>query len=363
MGNSLGKLFVVASFGESHGRCVGIIIDGCPPGLPIAVEDIQREVDRRRTGTGVATTARAETDRVEILSGVFNGISTGAPICLLIWNRDIDSREYEKTRFVPRPGHADYTAFLKYGGFNDFRGGGRFSGRTTASLVMAGAIARKLVGLTGIEILAHTKEIGGIKASVKSLDEIRVNAANNPLGCADPEAAADMTRLINQVKEEGNSVGGIIEGIALNVPTSMGEPVFDNLDGELAKALFAIPAVKGVEFGSGFSVARKRGSENNDPFSIWEGKIVTETNNAGGILGGMSNGMPVVVRVAIKPTPSIALSQQTVDLEKMQGTRLTVKGRHDICIVPRAVPVVESVIAIVLSDFALRAGLLPRVIK
>ncbi len=363
MGNSLGKQFTITSFGESHGRCVGIIIDGCPAGLPITEEDIQREVDKRKPGIDVVATTRAEADKVEILSGIFNGVTTGAPICLLIWNKDIDSSEYEKMRFLPRPGHADYTAFMKYGGFNDFRGGGRFSGRITATFVMAGAIAKKLLNRLSIEVLAHTIQIGEIKADSRGFDEIRENVDQNPLKCADLKAAEEMSRAIEKVKEDGDSIGGVIESIALNVPVGWGEPVFDTLDGDLAKALFAIPAVKGVEFGSGFSAARKRGSENNDPFTISNGKIETVTNNAGGILGGISNGMPIVVRVAIKPTSSIAKSQQTVDMKKMQSTSLEVKGRHDVCIVPRAVAVVESMMAVTLCDFAMRAGLIPGVIK
>ncbi len=363
MGNSLGKLFVITSFGESHGRCVGTIIDGCPAGLPIAVEDIQREVDKRKPKVGMAATTRVEEDKVEILSGVFNGTTTGAPICLLIWNKDVDSSEYEKMRFLPRPGHADYTAFMKYGGFNDFRGGGRFSGRITATFVMAGAIAKKLLNLIGIEVLAHTTEIGGIKAKPTPVDKVRENVARNLVKCADLKAAGEMVGLIERVRDEGDSIGGIVEGIALNVPDALGEPVFDTLEGDLAKALFAIPAIKGVEFGSGFSVAGKRGSENNDPFIISDNKIVTVTNNAGGILGGISSGMPIVVRVAVKPTSSIAKSQPTVNIESMQSARLTVKGRHDTCIVPRAVPVVESMMAVTICDFAIRAELLPRVIK
>ncbi len=362
MGNSFGKLFKVTSFGESHGRCVGAIIDGCPAGLPLSEEDIQKEVDKRKPGAGIADTRRVEEDKVEILSGVFNGFTTGAPICLLIWNKDVDSSEYERMRFLPRPGHADYTAFMKYGGFNDFRGGGRFSGRVTATFVMAGAIARKLLGLSGIEVLAHTVEIGGIKAQPKGLDEIR-KGVEDPLRCADPEAAEEMARLIEKAREEGDSIGGMVEGMALNLPVGLGEPVFDTLDGELAKALFAIPAVKGVEFGTGFSVAQKRGSENNDPFTVRDGKIVTVTNNAGGILGGISNGMPIAVRVAVKPTSSIARSQETVDMKSMERASLTVRGRHDICIVPRAVVVVESMMAVTLCDFAMRAGLIPRVVK
>ncbi len=363
MGNSIGRLFIITSFGESHGRCVGIVIDGCPAGLPVIEEDIQREIDKRKPGISMASTGRVEEDKVEILSGIFNGRTTGAPVCLLIWNKDIDSSEYEKIRFLPRPGHADYTAFMKYGGFNDFRGGGRFSGRITATFVMAGAIARKLLDLVSVEVLAHTVEIGGIKAKPKGFDEIKANVAKNPLKCADLRAAEAMAEAIERAKGEGDSLGGIVEGVALNVPVGLGEPSFDTLEGDVVKALLAIPAVKGVEFGSGFSAVGKRGSENNDPFVISNGRVATLSNNAGGILGGISNGMPIVVRVAVKPTSSIAQSQQTVDIKRMASASLEVKGRHDVCIVPRAVAVVEAVMAVTICDFAMRAGLIPRVIK
>jgi len=363
MSNRLGKLFTVTSFGESHGRYLGTIVDGCPAGLALNETDIQPDLDRRKPGSGIAATPRQEADRVEILSGVFNGVTTGAPICLVIQNRDADSSEYEKTRFLPRPGQADYTAFVKYGGRNDFRGGGRFSGRITATLVMGGAIARQVLKLPGIEILAHTVAIGGIRANLMGLSEIRENAAKDQLYCADPKAAPAMLSAIEKAKQAGDSLGGIIEGIALNVPAGLGEPIFDTLDGELAKALLVIPAVKGVEFGAGFAATGKKGSENNDPFTVKEGKIVTTTNNAGGILGGISNGMPIVARVAVKPTPSIAQEQSTIDLKEGQDTSLTIKGRHDACIVPRAVVVVEAMMAITLCDLAVRAGLIPRVIK
>jgi len=341
---------------------VSIIIDGCPAGLLLEAEDIQNEVDKRRPLAGTGQTSRAEADRVEILSGVFRGHTTGAPIGLLVWNKDVNSTEYEETRFLPRPGHADYTANLKYGGFNDYRGGGRFSGRVTAGLVMAGAVAKKLLKLVGIEVLAHTAQIGKIRAIASSLEQIRRNVYKNPLRCADKAAATRMSQLIEQVGKEGDSVGGVIEGLALNVPVGLGEPIFDTMEGHLAKALFAIPAVKGVEFGAGFSVAEKRASDNNDPFIIKNSKIVTETNNAGGILGGVTNGMPIVVRVAVKPTPSISREQKTVDLNKMESAKISIFGRHDVCIVPRAVIVVESMIAVVLCDFALRAGLIKRII-
>ncbi len=363
MQNSIGSLFTVTSFGESHGKCVGVIIDGCPAGLPLTGADIQKEVDRRKAGEGAASTTRREKDRVEILAGVSDGFTTGAPVCLLIMNEDIKDADYESIRYKLRPGHADYTAYMKYGGFNDWRGGGRFSGRITATFVMAGAVARKLLDLIGVEVVAHTVEIGGVAAGPVEFDEIKKKAGADPLYCADPAASKKMTEIIASTRQEGDSLGGIIEGIARNVPVGLGEPVFDNLDGDLAKALLAIPAVKGVEFGAGFSAARKKGSENNDPFVIQSGKIVTATNNAGGILGGISNGMPVVVRVAVKPASSIAREQETVDIQKMESAKIDIEGRHDVCIVPRAVPVVEAMMAVTLCDFAMRAGLIPRVIK
>jgi chorismate synthase len=363
MGNTLGKLFTMTSFGESHGRCVGAVIDGCPAGLPLDLDDIQKEVDKRRPGGSAASTTRAEEDKVEILSGIFSGHTTGAPICMLTWNRDTDSSQYERIRNTPRPGHADYTAFVRYGGFNDFRGGGMFSGRITAAFVMAGAVAKKLLGSIGIEIIAHTTEIGGIKAEVKDIEELRRNIGLNPLKCADLEAAKQMMKMIEEAKEKADSLGGVIEGIALNVPAGLGEPIFDTLEGELSKALFAIPAVKGVEFGSGFSAGGKKGSENNDPFTVRNGKIIATTNNAGGILGGISSGMPIVARAAVKPTPSIARLQETVDMFQVKNANIEVKGRHDACIVPRAVPVVEAMMAVTLCDFALRAGLIQEVLK
>ena len=363
MKNSFGRLFTITSFGESHGQCVGVVVDGCPAGLPLALADIQSEVDRRRAGGSLASTDRREKDIVEILSGVSDGFTTGAPICLLIRNEDVDDTDYEKIRFQLRPGHADYTAFVKYGGFNDWRGGGRFSGRITATFVMAGAIAKKLLNLIGVEVVAHTVAIGGIVARPVDYAEIKKKVMKDALFCADPKASQAMADLIARTKEAGDSLGGIIEGIALNMPVGLGEPVFDNLDGDLARALFAIPAVKGVEFGAGFAAARMKGSENNDPFITKDGKMVTASNNAGGVLGGISSGMPLVVRVAIKPAASIAMEQATVDIQKMKNTTIKVGGRHDVCIVPRAVPVVEAMMAVTLADFALRASLIPGVVK
>jgi chorismate synthase len=358
MGNSVGKLFVVTSFGESHGKCTGVIIDGCPAGLPLTEADIQTEVDKRRPDAGPASTRRREGDNVEILSGVFNEHTTGAPLCLLVRNDDTDSGAYERIKDLLRPGHADYTASMKYGGFNDYRGGGRFSGRITIGFVMAGAVAKKLLDLTGIEIIAHTIEIGGIKAKRSGIRVLR-RIDEYPLKCADKAAAARMVLAIEQARLDGDSLGGIIEGLALKVPVGLGEPVFDTLEGDLAKALFAIPAVKGVEFGAGFSAAKLKGSKNNDIFSIKRGRIQTLTNNSGGILGGISNGMPVVVKVVIKPTPSISKKQNTINMSTMEETELDIIGRHDVCIVPRAVPVVASMMAVVLCDFAMRARLIP----
>ena len=362
MANSLGKLFTITSFGESHGECIGVVVDGCPAGLTLSQRDIQKEVDNRRPGA-VGTTKRKEKDRVEIFSGVFNNITTGAPICLLLRNEDVDSSEYDKTVLQHRPGHADYTAFMKYGGFNDYRGGGRFSGRITAGFVMAGAIAKMLLKKIELKVLAYTVEIGGIEAEPKCLDEIIENVSKNDLRCADLKAAQDMETLIEEARRNGDSVGGIIKGLAINMPVGLGEPVFDTLEGDLAKALFAIPAVKGVEFGSGFISARRKGSENNDAFIVKDGRVITETNNSGGILGGISNGMPLELRVVIKPTASISKKQQAVSMEKMKVVEMSVGGRHDTCIVPRAVIVVEAIMAITLCDFSIRAGLLPRVIE
>jgi chorismate synthase len=362
MANTLGKLFTVTSFGESHGRCVGAVVDGCPAGLPLEEGDIQQDLDRRRPGAGPASTARSEADRVEILSGTYEGRTTGAPICMIVWNSDTDSTWYLQNRFLPRPGHADFAARVRYGGFNDPRGGGRFSGRITASFVMAGAIARKLLLLKGIDVLAHTVAIGGVTAAGRGSEPARGVIENDPLRCADPAASARMLAAIEEARTAGDSLGGVIEGMALNVPTGLGEPVFDTLEGDLAKAMFAIPAVKAVEFGSGFSAARKRGSENNDAFAVEGGRVVARSNNAGGILGGISSGMPVVLRVAVKPTPSISLEQETVNLERNEPTTLSTRGRHDACIVPRAVPVVEALMAVTLCDFALMAGVIPEVI-
>lgn len=363
--NSLGKSFVVTTFGESHGKVVGVTIDGCPAGLSLEEDHIQADLDRRRPGILETTSPRNEEDRVHILSGVFRGFTTGAPITMIVRNLDVDSSVYETIRETPRPGHADYTAWVKYGGFNDYRGGGRFSGRITASIVMAGAVAKKLLKeVLGIEVLAHTVQLGNIRVERQpSLEEIRRNVYANPVRCADLTIAKAMEAALRDVMLKGDSLGGIVEGIAINVPAGLGEPLFDALDSDIAKAIFSIPGVKGVEFGSGFRAASMRGSEHNDPFIIEDGRVLTSTNNAGGIIGGISNGMPILFRVAFKPTPSIAMEQKTINLRTGEAVNLRFIGRHDPSIVPRAVPVVEASTALVLADHALRAGLIPRVIK
>lgn len=356
-GNSFGQVFRVTTFGESHGAAVGVVIDGCPSGLELRESEVQRELDRRKPGQSAVTTARKEEDRVEILSGVFEGKTTGAPIAMIVRNRAFESSPYEELRFKPRPSHADFTHFAKYGHY-DWRGSGRYSGRETVGRVAAGAVAKKLLSALNVEILAHAVEIAGIKSKEVTVDEIRKNAESNPVRCADLSAAKKMEEAILAAKKEGDSVGGIVEVLALGVPAGLGEPVFDKLDAEIAKALMSIGAVKGVEIGAGFAVSKRRGSENNDAFAIKNGGVVTLTNNSGGILGGISNGMPIVARAAVKPTSSIAKEQRTVDLRTMKDASLAIKGKHDPCIVPRVVPVCEAMLALVLADHAIRAGMI-----
>jgi chorismate synthase len=362
-GNSIGKEFVVTSFGESHGKYVGVVIDGCPAGVPFSEKDVQPDLDRRIPSEPQIVSGRIEKDKVEILSGIFNGFTTGAPIAMLVANKEADSSDYEAIKNLPRPGHADYPARVKYGGFNDYRGGGRFSGRVTVALIMAGAVAKKLLNAFDIDVLAYTKAIGNVKLEKPvSLSEIR-ERYETPVRCPDIECAKAMEEAIVEARKEGDSLGGLIECIALNVPVGIGEPLFDTLDADIAKVLMAVPAVKGVEFGAGFKAAELKGSENNDAYRMRQGKVVALTNNAGGILGGLSSGMPIVVGVAVKPTSSIAKEQDTVDLQSMEDAKIKVGGRHDPCVLPKAVPVVEAVVAITLADHMIRAGAVPKVLK
>jgi chorismate synthase len=354
-GNTFGTLFRITTWGESHGPAAGVIIDGCPSCIPLEEADIQKELNRRRPGQSDITTQRKEDDTAEILSGIFSGKTTGAPISILVLNRDVDSSKYENLRNIPRPGHADLTYELKYG-FRDWRGGGRSSARETIGRVAAGAVAKKILALHDIEILGHVIELGGIRAKAASTEDIRENTEKNPVRCADPEAAVEMEAMIHTARSEGESVGGIVEIIATGIPAGVGEPVFDKLSAWLAKALMSIGAVKGVEIGAGFSSASMRGSRMNDPFAIRDGKVHAITNNAGGILGGISNGEPLVLRIAVKPTPSISKEQRTVDLGKMKDTKIKIQGRHDPSIPPRIVPVAESMVALVLVDMMMRGG-------
>jgi chorismate synthase len=339
-------------------------VDGCPAGLPLSEADIQAELDRRIPAEPKIVSGRIEKDVAKILSGVFNGFTTGAPIALMVENREVDSSDYEAIKDLPRPGHADYPARVKYGGFNDYRGGGRFSGRLTVAFIMAGAVAKKLLSKFDVDVLAYTRAVGKVKSDKKfTAEEIRKNRYTATTRCPDLACAERMEEAIVTARKEGDSLGGIVECIALNVPVGVGEPLFDSLDADLAKALFDIPAVKGVEFGLGFRVAELKGSESNDPYIMQSGRVATSTDNMGGILGGISNGMPIMMRAAIKPTPSIGKEQKTINLSTMEDTNLSIKGRHDPCVVPKAVPAIESAVAITLADHMIRAGFIPKVLE
>ncbi len=363
-GNSIGKEFIVTTFGESHGKVVGVVVDGCPAGLPLSEADFQEELDLRIPAEPKIVSARVEKDKAQILSGVFNRLTTGAPIALMVENKETQSSDYEAIKDLPRPGHSDYPARVRYGGFNDYRGGGRFSGRVTVALIMAGTIAKKLLSRYNVDVLAYTLAIGNVKSQRQfSFSEIRKNRYAAATRCPDLACAEKMEETIVEAKKEGDSLGGIVECVVLNMPVGVGEPLFDALDADLAKAVFAVPAVKGVEFGVGFGAARLRGSENNDAYLVKNGKVVTATENAGGILGGLSSGMPILIRAAIKPTPSIAKEQTTVDMYKMENASLNVKGRHDPCVVPKAVPAIEAAVAITLADHLIRKGYIPQILK
>lgn len=358
-GNTFGRIFRITTWGESHGKAVGAVVDGCPAGLALNERDIQRELDRRRPGQSRITTDRKERDEAKILSGVFEGRTTGTPISILIENRDVISGDYEKFKNMPRPGHADFTYWKKYG-VRDYRGGGRASGRETVGRVAGGAIAKKLLSLKKIEIIAHVIQVGEIRAKSRDFDEIKKNVEKNPVRCADMDAAILMEEKIMERKEEGDSIGGVIEVIAKGVPAGLGEPVFDKLDSDLAKALMSIGAVKGVEIGLGFGYADKLGGDVKDEFYIKDGDVRTRTNNSGGILGGISTGEEIVCRIAVKPTSSIAKPQKTVDLVEMKEREIEIVGRHDPCICPRIAPVAESMVSLVLVDHMLISCLMPR---
>lgn len=336
-------------FGESHGKAIGITIDGLEAGIELDLEEIRREMKRRVPGKNKLSTARDEKDEFEILSGYFNGKTTGTPICATIKNNDQHSKDYEKTKNLMRPGHADYTGFIKYNGFNDYRGGGHFSGRITAPIVFAGAIAKQVLNKKGIIVGSHIKSIGNIKEEffqeVHIDEDIIKELGNKEFPTIDKDKGLKMQNLILKMREEMDSVGGVVECAILNLPSGIGSPFFHSVESVLSSLLFSIPAVKGVEFGAGFNIANMKGSEANDEFYIKNRKISTYTNNNGGVLGGITNGMPLIFRIAFKPTPSIAKEQKTVDISRGENTIIKIEGRHDPCIVQRAVPVVEAVAA------------------
>lgn len=354
--NSFGNIFKITTWGESHGKAIGVVIDGCPAGLPITAEEINQELGLRRPGRNAYTSPRQEEDVVDILSGVFEGQTTGAPISLMILNKDGDSSKYEPIKDLLRPGHANFTYEEKYGIF-DYRGGGRSSARETAARVAAGAIAKKILAHFNIHTVAYIKEIGGLSCGEVSWNEhLKAKVLQSPLFCPDEEMASLMMQEIEKVKQEGDSLGGIVELITVSLPVGLGDPIYEKLEANLAKAMLTLPATKGVEFGAGFQASRMRGSQHNDSFTLnSEGKIVTATNFAGGTLGGISTGMPLVLRVAFKPTSSLKLPQPTLDKNKqVQNFVLPEGSRHDPCVAIRAVPVIEAMGALVIADALLK---------
>jgi len=343
-GNSIGVLFRATTWGESHGKAVGVVVDGCPPNIALTESDIQRELKRRRPGHLPSASRRQEADLVEILSGTFEGRTTGTPISLIIQNRDVDSAAYEELRNIFRPGHGDFTYYKKYG-IRDHRGGGRASARETAARVAAGAIAKKVIAREGIEVIAYTRELGGIAVEQISFADIQ----RNSLRCPDLKAARIMAEKLEEARKDGDSLGGIVEILVRGCPPGLGEPVFDKIDADLAKALMGIGAVKGVEIGAGFQAAKMTGFECNDPITP-EG---FSTNHAGGVLAGITNGDEILIRVACKPIPSIEKTQETIDVDG-KPVKISIKGRHDVSAIPRIIPVCEAMVSMVLTDHLLR---------
>lgn len=359
MSSEFGTIIRVSVFGQSHGRAIGVVVDGLPAGEEIDGAELQRFLDRRRPGTGPLSTARKETDVPEFLSGLEGGKTCGAPLCAVIKNADQHSKDYGELADKPRPGHADFTAWAKWGGHADMRGGGHFSGRLTAPLCVAGGIAKQILARRGIFVGAHLASVAGIcdrPFPLYPTAALFEEVAAKPFPVLDEAAGERMRAAILEAKNDLDSVGGVIECAAIGLPAGLGEPMFGGVENRLAAALFGIPAVKGVEFGEGFRAAELRGSENNDPFTLESGEIRAETNRAGGVLGGITTGMPLVLRAAVKPTPSIGKAQKTVRLSRMEAAELTVHGRHDPCVAHRAVPVMEAVTAAVLLDMLLEGN-------
>ena len=351
--NGFGTRYRTTIFGTSHGPFVGCTIEGLRSGMRIDEAVVQGQLDRRRPGQSLVTTQRKEADRVEFSEGISDGLATGEPIVALIRNEDVQSKSYANVARVPRPGHGDFAAAMKYGGKSDLRGGGQLSGRMTAPLVVSGAIARQVLEPKGVRFYAHAAQIGRVTAQPVTPQQIAANVELSAVRCADLEAADRMIEEIEAARKDRDSVGGVIEAVVTGLPPGVGEPFFESVESALAHLLFSIPAVKGVDFGAGFRSASMRGSEHNDPFTVEAGRVATETNHAGGILGGITNGMPITFRVAVKPTASIAKPQRSVDLGTMRPTEIVVTGRHDPCIVPRAVPVVENAPAMAILDLML----------
>ena len=354
MSNTFGQLFRVTTFGESHGGGVGVVIDGCPPRVQIAEADVQRELDRRRPGQSKLTTQRKEEDRCEILSGVFQGKTLGTPIAILVRNKDARPEDYSEIARKFRPSHADFTYEAKYG-IRNWQGGGRASARETIGRVAAGAIAKKILSTfyAEFDLVVYVAQIHDVTAEIDRSTVRMKDVEKNSVRCPDAAAAKRMISLIERIRDEGDSVGGVIECVARGIPPGLGEPVFDKLEADLAKAMLSIPAAKGFEIGSGFAAAQMQGSQHNDAFEIRDGRIRTKTNNSGGVQGGISNGEDIYFRVPFKPPATIALRQKTVTSSNQQAM-LAVRGRHDPCVLPRAVPIVEAMAALVLCDHALR---------
>lgn len=359
MSSCYGKILKLSIFGQSHSKAIGFSLDGLPAGFKIDMDKLNSFMARRAPGKSKLSTARAEADIPEFLSGLVEDTTCGAPMAAIIRNTDTKRSDYSNIRDIPRPSHADYTAHVKYSGFQDVSGGGHFSGRLTAPLCAAGGVCLQLLNAQGINIYAHIKSIHGISdvSGEEYMEELKsVSAKDFPV--IDDTAGEKMQQEILSAKENCDSVGGIIECIVTGVPVGVGEPMFDGLENRISSAVFAVPAVRGIEFGAGFEAASIFGSEHNDPFTVKDGQIVTTTNNHGGILGGISSGMPLVFRVAIKPTPSIFKEQCSVSLSKMTDANLTVNGRHDPCIVPRAVPCIEAAAALAITDSMLECGMI-----
>lgn len=353
MSSTFGENIKLSIFGQSHGPAIGMVLDGVPAGLPVSTEELQHFLNRRAPGQQCYTTPRNEADRPEFLSGIVDGYTCGAPISAIIHNTNMRSEDYSDLKDYPRPGHADYTAQIKYGGHQDIAGGGHFSGRLTAPLCIAGGLCKQWLKAEGIEIAAHIQHIAGICDRDFDPVEPQFSRICNDFPVIDSERGKQMRQVIAETKTASDSVGGAIECAVIGLPVGIGEPMFGGVESRIAQIVYGIPAVKGVEFGLGFASSYRTGSQNNDAFTIKEGKIVTATNHCGGILGGITNGMPLIFRVAIKPTPSISLPQQSISISALEECSLTIGGRHDPCIVPRAVPAIEAAAAIAIYDMLL----------